>query len=310
MDSRPKISVIVPAYNAELFIKRALDSVRNQTFQEFEVIIINDGSRDTTERIAREYESKDKRFHLISQKNQGVSAARQKGLDASIGEYTIHLDADDWMGHNMLEVLYNKAIAEQADMVICNYFEHQNNRTKIVRQKIESLDHTVIWGQMLLNLNSFLWNKLIKRRVYSDFNIHFLNEMKVCEDLYVVLRMLSHNIKISFIPTALYHYDRTQNNDSLMTKITAVPRMRPLELLAQQEDISPIKNDYNEAVSSLAYKYYFYYCPDYRDAFWKHRKTILCSNKYPLSSRILILLRLYRLDFIVNCYRRIKSKIR
>lgn len=306
MDSRPKISVIVPAYNAELFIKRALDSVRNQTFQEFEVIIINDGSRDTTERIAREYESKDKRFHLISQKNQGVSAARQKGLDASIGEYTIHLDADDWMEPHMLEVLYNKAIAEQADMVICDYYEHRKDRTRIVSQPIKSLDHITLWGEMLFDLNGFLWNKLIKRDAYLEHNIRFINDMKACEDLYVVLRILSHRINISFVPLALYHYDRTQNDQSLMTTITAGQRMRPLELVAKQEDISPIIEKYNSAVFLLAYKYLFYPTNDYRETFRKYEKTILKAKQFPLRNRLMIIMELHHINLPIKIARFIK----
>lgn len=117
----PLISVIIPVYNAEKTIKKTLDSIREQTFLNFEVIMIDDGSTDASGDICDEYTRYDKRFKVKHKQNQGVSAARQDGIDMSKGEYTIHIDPDDWVEQPMLKELYRKAVESNADMVICDF---------------------------------------------------------------------------------------------------------------------------------------------------------------------------------------------
>lgn len=118
----PKISIIVPVYKAEKYLNRCVDSILAQTFTDFELLLIDDGSPDKSGEICDEYARKDSRVRVIHKENGGVSSARQRGLDESIGEYTIHADPDDWVEPTMLEELYNKANKEDADMVICDFF--------------------------------------------------------------------------------------------------------------------------------------------------------------------------------------------
>lgn len=106
----PKISVIVPVYKAEKYLRKCVDSILNQTFSNFELILVDDGSPDQSGQICDEYAGKDKRINVIHKKNDGVSAARQSGLDASSGDYVIHADPDDWVEPQMLKELYAKAI--------------------------------------------------------------------------------------------------------------------------------------------------------------------------------------------------------
>ena len=119
--TNPKISVIVPVYKAEHYLARCVDTLLAQTFDDFEVILVDDGSPDNSGAICDEYALKDKRVRVIHQPNAGVSMARQKGLDNARGEYVIHADPDDWVEPDMLKELYAKAKEEDADMVICDF---------------------------------------------------------------------------------------------------------------------------------------------------------------------------------------------
>ena len=118
----PKISVIIPAYNVEKYVEKTLKSLKDQTFKDFEAIIINDGSTDNTEKIIKEV-LQDTKFHwkLINQENQGVSVARNRGIIESKGEYICFLDADDYYHPTFLEKMYNKSKENNYDVVFCNY---------------------------------------------------------------------------------------------------------------------------------------------------------------------------------------------
>ena len=113
----PLISIIIPVYNNEKYVARCLDSLIAQNFLDFEVLVINDGSKDDSEKIIRQYTEKDKRFHYFEQINQGVSAARNKGLDNAEGHYVLFLDGDDWLDPDVLERLFNAAEKDNLDCV-------------------------------------------------------------------------------------------------------------------------------------------------------------------------------------------------
>ena len=100
-----KVSVIVPVYNVEKYIRKCLDSIVSQTLNDLEIILVNDGSTDTSPAICEEYKRKDERIKMITQKNQGLSAARNAGLKDATGEYVIFIDSDDYIAENMLEIL-------------------------------------------------------------------------------------------------------------------------------------------------------------------------------------------------------------
>lgn len=118
----PAVSVVIPVYKAEAWLHRALDSICAQSLNNWECILVDDGSPDRSGEICDEYAEKDRRFRVIHQKNGGVSSARQAGIDAAKGEYSIHIDPDDWVEPTMLEELYHKAKEDNADMVICDYY--------------------------------------------------------------------------------------------------------------------------------------------------------------------------------------------
>ena len=124
----PKISIIIPAYNVEKYLSQCLDSILAQTFKDFECICVNDGSTDNTLTILREYANKDNRIKIINQKNSGSSVSRNNGIKQALGQYISFIDADDWVTENYLEILYNKIIETDADIVRASYkFYHQKD---------------------------------------------------------------------------------------------------------------------------------------------------------------------------------------
>lgn len=208
----PKISIIIPIYNAEHSLPKMLNSILKQTFCDFEVLLINDGSTDSSGTICNNYTSEDKRFKVIHKKNAGVSAARQTGLENAQGEYIIHADADDWIEPTMLEELYNKAIKENADVVICDFYTNNGNIEKYVKQQPNGLDHISILHGLFQQLHGSCWNKLVSRICYNKYSIKFTAGINHCEDLLTWIQLYQYPIKTAYLPKAFYHYIMNDNS--------------------------------------------------------------------------------------------------
>ena len=217
-ETTPKISVIVPVYKAEAYLHRCVDSLLAQTYTDFEVLLVDDGSPDRSGEICDEYARKDSRVRVFHKENGGVSSARQCGMDYAQGEYTIHADPDDWVDSTMLEELYRKAKEEDADMVICDFYEERKNKTIYVRQQPSSLDHETVLCELFQQLHGSCCNKLVRRACYREFGVRFPLELSFCEDLYVNSCLVSNNIRIEYFNRAFYHYDHCVNSNSLTSK--------------------------------------------------------------------------------------------
>ena len=204
----PKVSVIVPIYKAEQTLLRCLDSLKAQTFTDFEVLMVDDGSPDRCEEMIDEYAVKDNRFKAFHKSNGGVSSARQFGVDHACGEFTIHADPDDWVEPTMLEELYKKAKEDDADMVICDFFENTYKGQKYVKQQPSALDHKAVLHDLFHHLHGSCCNKLIRRDCYTKYNVCFPSSISFCEDKYVIAAILKNGVKVSYLPCAYYHYIR------------------------------------------------------------------------------------------------------
>ncbi|MDY3266613.1 MAG: glycosyltransferase family 2 protein [Phocaeicola sp.] len=216
----PLISVIVPVYRAENYISRCIDSLLKQTFHDFEILLIDDGSPDKSGDICDEYAKKDYRINVFHKKNGGVSEARQLGIDNAKGEYSIHVDPDDWVEPNMLELLYNEIKKNNADIVISDFFIERKDKTIYVSQKIETNSSRDVLIQLLNGtLHGSCCNKLIKHSCYKKYNIIFPLDIIRWEDLYVCCELLYNNIKVTYISKAFYHYDCFTNENSIIRKV-------------------------------------------------------------------------------------------
>lgn len=207
------ISVIVVAYNAEMTLPRCLTSIIGQSLKELEIIVVDDGSTDDTAAVLDSFANKDPRVKVIHQKNAGVGKARQVGIDAASGQYSVYVDADDWIEPDMLETMYGKAFEDHADMVFCDYVEDNGLGTFYRKQMPRSYDSKQVMQQLFTELHGSLCNKLIRRELYSG--LCFLEGLNYCEDEYIVIRMLSKGCKVSYVNKGFYHYDKTANNNSI-----------------------------------------------------------------------------------------------
>lgn len=214
----PLVSVICPVYNAEPYLNRCVDSILAQTFERFELLLIDDGSTDRSGSICDEYAAKDPRIRVFHKENGGVSHTRQLGMDNAAGEYSIHIDPDDWAEPDMLESLYGKAKESDADMVICDFFQQFNGgRSQYEKQQLSSLDsRTVLKHLLSQEIHGSCWNKLVRLSCYRKYQIKFPEEVSLWEDLWVSCLLCYHNIKIEYVPKALYHYDFGINTNSIV----------------------------------------------------------------------------------------------
>ena len=120
-----KVSLVVPIYNSSKYLNKCIDSLVNQTLKDIEIILINDGSTDKSEKIIKEYN--DKRIKYISKKNEGIGKTRNRGIKEATGEYIAFVDSDDYLNEHFCEYMYKKAHADKCDLVICNFFEDRGN---------------------------------------------------------------------------------------------------------------------------------------------------------------------------------------
>lgn len=233
----PQISVIVPVYNGEEGLSRMLDSLRQQTFRDYEVWIINDGSTDRTQPIAEAFAKSDARFHVIRQENQGVSAARNCGMENACGSYIIFFDGDDWIPPQALEALYQSIRMESADMAV-GMLEtvsdgkavlNQASRDLAVQKRIDPADPAFIktWSQC---------NKLYRRAFLQEHEIQFL-PVKVAEDGQFLYQVLTERPKICGCDALVYRYFRKPFWEGLHTASKKVERVYLTDRLEVYDDM-------------------------------------------------------------------------
>lgn len=208
-----KVSIILPVYNAAQTINRMLESLRVQTLIDFEVLMIDDGSTDESCMILDEYANKDTRFKVVHKRNEGVSAARQTGVELAQGEYVIHADSDDWVDATMLEELYEKAKITDADVVICDFYSNTDTKQTLCKQQPSELKANVILRELFQQLHGSCWNKLVSRVCFNKYHIFFPEGINHCEDLLTWVQLFQHSdIKVAYLPKAFYHYYVNSNS--------------------------------------------------------------------------------------------------
>lgn len=248
-----KISIIVAVYNAADCLERCLESIIGQTFSDYEVLLINDGSTDESGTICDRYAQADSRFKVIHKENGGVGSARRAGIDNASGIYSIHIDADDWVEPDMLSTLYSTAVSEDADMVICDYFEDAGDLSMIVGQNPGQLTNKSIIKGLSGKLHGSCWNKLIKLDCYKRYGLNFYEGIDFGEDTIMLYRLLAHPMKICYCPRAFYHYVRYTDKPTATNDYSESMVRKKIQFLSLVAEYSPLGSIYNEAVA-IAYK--------------------------------------------------------
>lgn len=203
-----KISVIIPVYNAEKYLSETLDSVLNQSFMDFEVIAINDGSKDDSLSILRKYEKKDKRIRVIDKPNTGVSDTRNVGIDKAHGEYICFVDADDLIYVEYLSIISDIIDKEKSDIIAFENitFREKNNCSYNLYNIVENISYKFLLetGKM-----TSCCTKVFKRVIIKENNIYFDNKMSYGEDLFFSWRVCLLANKIIYTQSQLYGYRLT-----------------------------------------------------------------------------------------------------
>jgi len=210
------LSIILPVYNVEEYLEKSLDSILNQSYKEYEFIIVDDGSKDNSLGIIKRYSSKFKNFKFISQDNKGVSAARNIALENAEGEYILFVDSDDFLEKDMIEKIISTALNTKADIVISNYylFYDENNYIKFIKDmpKFHLYESFEIIDMILNNkIQGQLWNKLFKSTLLKN-NDFFFEEGRYIQDIFPVFKVVNKSNKIAYIDEGLYFYRQRETS--------------------------------------------------------------------------------------------------
>lgn len=215
-EKAPLLSIIVPVYKVENYLPKCIDSILAQTFTDFELILVEDGSPDNCPALCDAAAEKDARVRVIHQKNGGLSAARNAGLDAARGAWVGFVDSDDYIAPEMYEVLYQAVQSTGADLALCDYAEVDEAGAPCQSMHV-SLSEGELTGQELLKRASGLmvqlaWNKLYRRAIFTQLRYP---EGKLNEDLFLIPEVCLQIQKAVVVPKALYYY--VQRGGSIMS---------------------------------------------------------------------------------------------
>ena len=207
------ISVVIPVYNQERYLDRCLKSVVNQTYPNLEIICADDGSQDRTKKILQKWAKKDSRVHVLELPHSGVSICRNRGIEASGGDYLLFVDSDDYIGKNMIEILYENILRLDADMCVCGYFECMKKAVKRHSFLPSGVYDTGDYLGYLIKspFNSYFGGpicKLVKKTVFQNLDVRFEPEEILAEDFVFNMKALRHIHTIAAVDECLYYFRR------------------------------------------------------------------------------------------------------
>lgn len=243
----PLISVIVPVYNAEKCLKKCVESLINQTYSSLEIILINDGSTDSSAEICNQFAKFDNRIVVVHQDNKGVSTARNSGINIASGQYIGFVDSDDWIEKSMYTKLFEAISIQDKDIniAICGHIvedpsgiivKKSSTTRKHILDQFEALD-------MALRSNyyqGYMWNKLFRASLFRGENgVRFTENIHIYEDLLVVCECIMRSKKVAFIGEYLYHYILYQKSAMRQPfnqkKVTILDALNKINILCSEE---------------------------------------------------------------------------
>lgn len=234
---QPKISIIVPVYKVELYLRQCIDSIITQTYKNLEIILVDDGSPDDCGAICNEYAEHDNRIIVIHKENGGLSDARNAGLDIAKGNYIGFVDSDDWIEPDMYESLYNNLVDNDADIACCGYYESYVN---------ENIFHVLFEETILLSKEQAMkesffykrvsvcaWDKLYKKDIFMNIRYPF---GKIHEDEFVILDIFSQADKVIVSTVPKYYY--RQRNGSIIQQPYTAKKLHVIEAFEHKLQIA------------------------------------------------------------------------
>ncbi len=287
----PIISIIVPIYNVDKYLRQCLNSIRYQTFEDWECILVDDGSTDESPAICDEFVSVDVRFKVIHKENGGLSSARNAALNVTAGQYIGFVDADDWIEPEMFEKLYNLITESDADMAMVGFKKEYRGRQSskhLVKHKSIIDGYTAIRAICYDRFPSYVWNKLHKKEIINcDFP-----DGRNFEDIYVYGQWLKNVNKLVIDPTPLYHYRMRTGSIAHVNPgknrydffISCIDRMQILDSLPDSIVDEDKKNAYINKSAVLASKRIARQEPDKEVRFRAIKHVSDKLKEYPLPS--------------------------
>ncbi len=243
----PKVSVIVPIYNVEKYLEKCINSLLSQTLEDIQIILVNDGSKDNSGNIAKEYEKNNNdRVIYVEKENGGLSDARNYGLKYATGDFIAFLDSDDYIEKNAYEEMYNKAIEENADYVECDFIWEFPNKIRVDKQYPYKNKK-----EMLSFVRVVAWNKLIKRQLIIDNNLEFPKGLRY-EDIEFTYKLIPFVNKFAYVDKPFIHYVQREGS------IANVQNERTAEIFTVLDNVIEFykkNNIYEEYRNELEYNY-------------------------------------------------------
>ena len=243
----PKVSVIVPIYNVEKYLEKCINSLLSQTLEDIQIILVNDGSKDNSGNIAKEYEKNNKdRVIYVEKENGGLSDARNYGLKYATGDFIAFLDSDDYIEKNAYEEMYNKAIEENADYVECDFIWEFPNKIRVDKQYPYKNKK-----EMLSFVRVVAWNKLIKRQLIIDNNLEFPKGLRY-EDVEFTYKLIPFINKFAYVDKSFIHYVQREGS------IANVQNERTAEIFTVLDNVIEFykkNNIYEKYRDELEYNY-------------------------------------------------------
>lgn len=301
------ISIIMPIYNVANYLNIMLDSLYNQTFRDFELIVVNDGSTDNSMEIVDRYKLKYNNITILNQKNRGPSEARNNAIKYIKGKYTIFLDSDDYMERDMLEKMYRKAEKNNLDIIICEYkkvYDYKNNsKDKIIFDADENKIYSNIEVmEMMLDekVKGYLWNKMFLSKNIFKSNIQF-EKGRLVEDVFPVYKLVSMAKKIMFINGSLYNY-RQRATSSLHGKSIKLIE----DYIFAYSSILKYSDDFPDISKEKYYKII-----DNIQAVPIHDLVLLGErcNRYTYKQYSVLNMNIFEIMFRINCEKRVKFRL-
>lgn len=314
----PKISIIVPIYKVEKYLSRCIDSILNQTFTDFECILVDDGSPDRCGEICDEYAKKDKRIKVIHKVNGGLSDARNAGIDIADGEYIAFVDSDDWIHPQMYEILYNGIMQNGVTISVCEYKEvHVKESFK----KIDNFEFNIHEGMTFLTTNNvaavIAVNKLYHKSLFKDIRYPV---GKLHEDEFTTYKLLYAAGDIAYCDEQLYFYFINENgitkSEYTLKRLDAIEATEELYAFIKKRKFVEL---YSWFIGRLLNVYYFHYLQTgkskefsgiHHKLKWTMRKVLLFE---PLKCHVSIKNYPFYCELafprIVNAYRKLKRLI-
>ena len=237
----PKISIIVPVYKVEQYLPKCIDSILAQTFQNWELLLIDDGSPDNSGNICDEYAHKDSRIRVFHKKNGGVSSARNLGLDYAEGDYVMFVDSDDWISNDCLQVCLDEIKKDKLDALQFGFIsvtdDLENPRVKIATLPLN--------GEKYIQTNNFnvcVWGGIYKCEIIEEYKLRFPKELKLAEDQIFVLSFFKCCHRIKYLEKAMYYY--LQRADSAVHTSKSKDMVLSCEYLTQMAKEWPVSKCY------------------------------------------------------------------